>query len=100
MIHNILKSNNDNLALDRFGVEFDRLRAGSHTALPVTIMKCRRLEAALEIVLILLEAGCKPNLDNVRLAALRMPQIQSILLHAASNAGSLKETWQGSLLKE
>ena len=92
MIHYTLKSNNDDLALDRFGVEFDRLRAGSHTALPVTIMKCRRLEAALEIVLILLEAGCKPNLDNVRLAALRMPQIQSILLHAASNAGSLKET--------
>ena len=73
-------------------MEFERLRAGSHTALPVTIMKCRRLEAALEIVLILLEAGCKPNLDNVRLAALRIPQIQSILLHAASNAGSLKET--------
>ena len=51
--------------------------------LPLSVSECD---------LILLEAGCKPNLDNVRLAALRVPQIQPILLHAASNAGSLKET--------
>ena len=76
--------------VNRFGVEYDRLRAGSHTALPVTIMKCRRLEAALEIILILLEAGCKPNLDNVRLAALRVPQIQPILLHAATNGNAMR----------
>lgn len=62
--------------LARFGVEFDRLRSGSHTALPVTMMKCRQLEAVLEIVLVLLEAGCQPNLDNVRLAILRAPRLQ------------------------
>ena len=66
------------LYLGRFGVEFDRLRSGSHTALPVTMMKCRQLEAVLEIVLVLLEAGCQPNLDNVRLAILRAPRLQVI----------------------
>ena len=64
------------LYLARFGVEFDRMRSGSHTALPVTMMKCRQLEAVLEIVLVLLEAGCQPNLDNVRLAILRAPRLQ------------------------
>ena len=77
--------------LIRFGVEFDRLRSGSHTALPVAIMKCRRLEAVLEIVLMLLEAGCQPNLDNVRLAILRVPHLQSVLYHAATNPSSLKK---------
>ena len=64
------------LYLARFGVEFDRMRSGSHTALPVTMMKCRQLEVVLEIVLVLLEAGCQPNLDNVRLAILRAPRLQ------------------------
>ena len=96
------------LYLGRFGVEFDRLRSGSHTALPVTMMKCRQLEAVLEIVLVLLEAGCQPNLDNVRLAILRAPRLQvptkyfhcthgklhlcqSVLFHAATNPLSLRQ---------
>jgi len=77
--------------LIRFGVEFDRLRSGGHTALPVTIMKCRQLEAVLEIVLLLLEAGCQPSIDNVRLAMIRVPYLQSVMLHAATNPLSLKQ---------
>ena len=74
----------------RFGAEFDRKRSGSHTALPVTIMKCRQLESVLEIVLLLLEAGCQPTLDHVRLTMLRVPVLQSVMLHAATTPLSLK----------
>ena len=80
---------NNAMEMERLAMlmEFDHLRSGSHTALPVAIMKCRRHEAAL----MLLETGCQPNLDNVRLAILRVHHLQSVLYHAATNPSSLKK---------
>merc|ERR1719348_1659765 len=40
---------------------------------------------------LLLEAGCQPSIDNVRLAMIRVPYLQSVMLHAATNPLSLKQ---------
>ena len=61
--------------LIRFGVEIDRSRPGSHTAIPVTMMKCRNPAVMINIVLSLVEAGCHPTVDNVRLAIRKAPQV-------------------------
>jgi len=75
--------------LIRFGVEIDRSRPGSHTAIPVTMMKCRNPAAMINIVLSLVEAGCHPTVDNVRLAIRKAPQLQEILFEAALTPLSL-----------
>ena len=61
--------------LIRFGVEIDRSRPGSHTAIPVTMMKCRNPAVMINIILSLIEAGCHPTVDNVRLAIRKAPQV-------------------------
>ena len=77
------------IKLIQFGVEIDRSTPGSHTAIPVTMMKCRDQPAMVNIVQALLEAGCQPSLDNVRLAILRAPRLQEMLFSAATSPLSL-----------
>ena len=76
--------------LIQFGVEIDKSIPGSHTAIPVTMMKCPSSGAMTSIVQTLLEAGCQPSLDNVRLAILKAPHLQEILLLAATSPLSLR----------
>merc|ERR1719411_1542517 len=64
--------------LVRFGCDVDRKQDESYAAkplIPVTLMKCGDKNKVMEIVDILLAAGCKPNLDNVRLASLKVPEV-------------------------
>ena len=63
------------IKLIRFGVEIDRSKPGSHTAIPVTMMKCRNPSVMINIILYLIEAGCHPTVDNVRLAIRKAPQV-------------------------
>ena len=77
------------IKLIRFGVEIDRSSPGSHTAIPVTMMKCRDPPVMLRIIQSLIEAGCQPSLDNVRLAILRAPHLQEMLFSAATSPLSL-----------
>jgi len=69
--------------LIRFGVDVDRRRSESYTAIPVTLMKCSDVSKAIEIIDILLAAGCKPNMENVKLAILKVPEVQEVLFDEA-----------------
>jgi len=75
--------------LIRFGCDVDRRRSESYTAIPVTLMKCDNTRKVLQIVDILLAAGCKPNLDNVRLAIFKVPEAQEVLFHESQTPSSL-----------
>jgi len=77
--------------LVRFGCDVDRRRSESYTAIPVTMMKCSDVGKVVEIIDILLAAGCKPNMDNVKLAILRVPEVQEILFDEAQKPLSLMQ---------
>ena len=55
------------------------------------MMKCSDVGKVVEIIDILLAAGCKPNMDNVKLAILRVPEVQEILFDEAQKPLSLMQ---------
>ena len=83
----------------RFGCDVDRRRSESYTAIPVTMMKCSDTEKVVEIIDILLEAGCKPTMENVKLAIFKVPEVQEILFEEAQKPLTLmklsrKSVWR------
>ena len=77
----------------------DRRRSESYTAIPVTMMKCSDTEKVVEIIDILLEAGCKPTMENVKLAIFKVPEVQEILFEEAQKPLTLmklsrKSVWR------
>merc|ERR1719369_166918 len=75
--------------LIRFGCDVDRRRGESFSAIPVVMMKCQDPNTVVAILSLLVKAGCKPSLDNVKLAIIKWPQVQEMLYHESQTPTSL-----------
>ena len=71
----------------------------SYTAIPITMVKCSDTEKVVKIINTLLAAGCRPTMENVKLAIFKVPEVQEILLVEVRKPLSLMKLSRKSVLK-
>merc|ERR1719186_343436 len=85
--------------LIRFGCDVDRMISDSYTAIPITMVKCSDTEKVVKIINTLLEAGCRPTMENVKMAIFKVPELQQILLVEVRKPLSLMKLSRKSVLR-